>query len=97
MVALKDLDLLGEGRSVGFFFLRLFVDADNKVSLDSLTFEDFNLFAPKSSSVLCRFYFNVTSFSISSSSSTFSTSDLPSCLVLRRFNFILFLWTTIMP
>ena len=46
MVALEDLDLLGEGRSLGFFFLGLFEDVGGKVSLESFALEDFILFDP---------------------------------------------------
>lgn len=65
MVALEDLDLLGKGKSVGFFFLRLFVDAGGKISLDSLALDDFILFDPNASSSSFRLHFNGTSSHLS--------------------------------
>ena len=93
LVALEDLDLSGNG----FFFLGLFVDTGDKVSLDSMASEDFILLYLEASS-LYRLRFNgisSSSFSSSSSPSNFSASDLPPYLILRRFHFALFLWTEI--
>ena len=89
-MTLKDLNFVG---AVGFFFflLGLFGDAGGSVSL-----EDFAFFYPKASFLSCRLCFSgiLSSFSFSSwSRFTSSTSNLPSCLVLKRFDWALFLWT----